>query len=974
MKFVSGSVYHGFKLLKKKKISEVNSTGLIFEHEKSGARLSALSNSDDNKVFSISFRTPPYNDTGLPHILEHSVLCGSRKFKSKEPFVELIKGSLSTFVNAMTFSDKTMYPVASRNEKDFFNLMDVYLDAVLYPNIHLKPEILMQEGWHYELDTPDSPLSYKGVVYNEMKGAYSSPERILSKEIQKSLFPDNAYGFDSGGDPEAIPTLTLAEFRRFHRTYYHPSNSYIFLYGNGDLDKQLGFINDNYLKDYDRISLDSRISMQKEFGSIEIIREYPVPQSADTAGKAFLSLNWLVGKPLSSEFYIAFDILRSMLLDTPGAPLKEALIKSGLGKDVMGQFEEGLLQNYFSVIVKYSDEHRKDEFRKIVNDTLKKMVKDGIDRELVAACINRKEFELREAEGHGLPKGLHYNFMMMDSWLHEGDPFANLSFSRNFRKIRKALTSDYFEKLIKKYLLSSRHSTLLVMKPEKGLLEKNQAALSAALTQHKETLSRIDLEKLTAETARLKQLQSTPDEAGALETIPLLSLSDIDRKITEIPLTVIDLNSVQVLKHGIFTSGIAYLNLYFDSSVVREEQIPYLGLLSGLLTKISTKSNHYSQLTKKINTHTGGVSFFPESYPERNTDSIYFPKFLVKAKALVAEFPELLKILGEIMLESDFSDGDRLLEVIREIKSRLEMRIPMEGHLYSWRRVRSYYSQYGKYEELVKGISFYQFIADLEKNFEKKSDSLKKILSGIFRTLFSRQALVASITSDESDCGNLIAELSGLCEKLPDTSAAKQNYRFDLTVENEGLMTQSQVQFVAKGYNYRQLGLDYSGNLAVLKTIVGLDHLWNKVRVQGGAYGAHIIVGREGNLSFGSYRDPNLSETLKIYDETGDYLRGFNPDRREMTKYIIGTIGHLDSQITPSAKADASDRNYLCRVTNEDLQRERDEILSTGMEDIRKMAGVFDKLTGKKCLCVLGNESRIEKEGNLFGKKSRVFE
>ncbi|MFA6849505.1 MAG: insulinase family protein, partial [Selenomonadaceae bacterium] len=509
-------IYHGFRLLKTTKIKEVNSTAYEFTHEKSGARLLFLENKDDNKVFSISFRTPPKDDTGVAHIVEHSTLCGSRKFPLKEPFVELVKGSLNTFLNAMTYPDKTMYPVASQNDKDFQNLMDVYLDAVFYPVMYTTPEVLMQEGWHYEIEKPADDLEYSGVVYNEMKGALSSPEDILDSKSMNSLFPDTTYGFESGGDPEAIPQLTQQMFIDFHEKYYHPSNSYIYLYGDMDIDEKLAFLDKEYLQSFSRIAVPSKIMKQPQFKEHKVIYgEYPIGAEEAAEDKTFLSLNAIVGEATEVETMLALEILEHALLKTQAAPLRKALIDAKIGKDVQSSFEDGILQPFFSIIINGAEADRAEKFRTVVRDTLQKLVQDGIDRELMEASINLLEFKLREADFGQYPKGLVYNIKIMNSWLYDKDPTIFLYYEELMQKMKDGLENGYFEKVLKERFLDNPHMTLLVLSPNKELAAEKAAALQKVLAIKKEQLSTGELDHIIEMTAALKQRQQREDSPEA---------------------------------------------------------------------------------------------------------------------------------------------------------------------------------------------------------------------------------------------------------------------------------------------------------------------------------------------------------------------------------------------------------------------------------------------------------------------------
>jgi Zn-dependent M16 (insulinase) family peptidase len=975
MEFKPGEKYNGFKVLESKKIKDIDSEGIIFEHEKTGAKLLYLQNKDDNKVFTISFRTPPKDSTGVSHILEHSVLCGSKKFPTKEPFVELCKGSLNTFLNAMTFPDKTMYPVASRNKKDFNNLMDVYLDAVFNPNIYKFPEIMMQEGWHYELENKKDELTYKGVVYNEMKGAFSSPESILFRKISESLFPDTAYGVESGGDPDVIPKLTQEQFVEFHRKYYHPSNCYIYLYGDMDIIEKLKFLDENYLSYYERIAVESQINLQEPYGEIKKSTiEYPISFNEKEEDKTFLSLNFAVGKSTDPELYLAFDILEYLLLETPSSPLKKALVDSKIGKDVFGEYESSILQPIFSIVVKNSNEDKKDQFLKVVYDTLNNLVNRGIDKKLIEASINIKEFQLREADYQGYPKGLIYGIKCMDSWLYDTDPFVHLSFEETILKIKTALTSDYFEALIKKHIIDNHHGSLLIVKPVKGLAEKKAEITRKELAVYKEELSDSELDSIVNQTKKLKERQVALDSPEDLEKIPLLSIDDIDKNAEKLDMVEKTIGEVKALHYPIFTNKISYINLYFDTDVVPQDKIPYLSILSSVLGKISTEKYYYEDLVNEMNIYTGGVRFTECAYALNGSSDEFYPKFAIKSKVLENNIPKLMEILKEILTATQFDDEKRLKEIIQETKSRMEMMMFDRGHVVAANHLLSYFSPQGKYDDLISGISFYRFIVELEKNFESQVKEIVDTLRDISSKIFSKDNIVVNVTSEESEYEIFKNNFNILYEKLADNKPVRLNYEFNLSKDNEGLMNSGKVQFVAKAYNFIKLGYKYSGSMLVLKTINNYDYLWNRVRVQGGAYGCFSAFQRNGNMFFTSYRDPNLLETLKVYDEAGEYFRRFETDLRQMTKYIIGTISDLDFPLSPAMKGERASDYYFRKISYEDIQRERTEVLETNVEKIRQFGDMIDGIMKENCLCVFGNEEKIKENKDAFGSIINVFE
>lgn len=967
--------YHGFKLLEEQYIKDIDSTARLFQHIKSGARLFHLENKDDNKVFSISFRTPPINSTGLTHILEHSVLCGSRKFPVKEPFVELIKGSLNTFLNALTFADKTMYPVASRNSKDFRNLMDVYLDAVLYPNIYKYPEIMMQEGWHYELENKESELNYKGVVYNEMKGVFSSPDSILMRRIQGSLFPDTPYGFVSGGDPDVIPELTQEQFLDFHKKYYHPSNSYIYLYGDLDIMDTLNFIDKEYLNNFSVNDLNSEIPLQRPFNDIsETVVEYPITPDEKEEDKAQLSLNYVIGRSTDAETCLAFEILEHILLETSAAPLKRALIDANIGKDIFGSFDDGILQPTFSIVVKNSNMDKKEEFKKVVSETLQRLVHDGISKELIESSINIKEFSLREADFDGYPKGLIYNIQCLNSWLYGESPIMHLYYNTLLDKVKIALTTDYFENLIDKYLLNNTHSSFVAITPKRGLAEQKAEELKKKLSEYKASLSEDEINNIIENTKRLKERQTTPDPLSEIEKIPLLSLSDISPEAEKLPLIEKTELNTKVLFHPQFTNNIGYLNLYFDTSVVPQEKLPYIALLSRVLGRINTENYKFEDLSNIINTHTGGIRFNGEAYSKVGTDEVYYPKFTVRSKVLLDKLPKLIEILEEIIGHSKFDDAKRIKEIVQELESRLSSRMLERGHSIAAKRACSYFSPISKYDETLSGLDFYRFIADLEKNFDSKSQEVIDNLKELTKIIFNKNNLLISFTSDENSYDQLTENLPKLFGILSDDTLAKVDYQFKFGAFNEGLMTSAKVQYVAKAFNYRKLGYSYKGSLQVLKTIVGYDYLWNKVRVQGGAYGAFARFEWGGNSFFSSYRDPNLVETINSYKGAGEYVKNFDVDDRQMTKYIIGTVNELDYPLTPSMKGEIAAQYYIRQITHDAVQKERTEILNTKVSDIKNLSSLVSDVMDQNYLCVLGGEEKIKENKELFGTVLNLFD
>lgn len=969
-----GEVYCDFKLVEERRIDEISGKGLIFIHEGSGARVIKIECKDDNKVFSIGFRTPPKDSTGLTHILEHSVLCGSEKFPCKEPFVELLKGSMNTFLNAMTFADKTIYPVASRNTKDLFNLMDVYMDGVLHPNIYKYEEIFKQEGWHYELEDLKSPLIYNGVVYNEMKGAYSSPESVLYRKINQSLFPDTPYKEESGGDPEHITDLTYKEFIEFHKNYYHPSNSYIFLYGDGDTKEELRFLNDNYLKDFNEKKISSEIPIQKPFNKPkDMVFTYGIADNEDSKDKTFFNANFVVGTSYDKELDLSMQILEYILLETPASPVKKALIEAGVGKSVYGDFDTSLRQPIFSIIAKNGSENNKEYFKEILLATLNELVEEGIDSELIEASINKIEFTLREADFKSYPAGIMYDIKIMDSWLHGEDPFMHLQYEDALKNIKDQYKNRYFENLIKKYLLENPHSSIITLIPEKGVSEAKEKQLKEKLEKYKNSLSQKELETIIEDTKKLKKRQQTPDSEEALNSVPMLSIEDIDKNAERIPLEERNLGSTKVLFHQLDTNKIAYMNLYFNAKAVPQDLVPYAKLLTTLMGKISTDQLDFGALSNKINLTTGGMSIGLNAYGSSKSLE-YTPMVVIKVKNLMDKSDDTAALVNQIITKTNYKEKTRILEVIKESKAYFESIALTSGHVISFNRAMAYFMPKGRYDEITGGLEFYKFLCDLEKNFDGKWDEISSNLYKTSEYIFNENNLMVSYSSKAEEYNNLERIMPKLLENLNKNKVNYVEYDFPKLEGNEGLLTQSNVQYVAKGGNYKKDGFKYSGSLVVLESIGSYDYLWNKVRVQGGAYGVMTNFRRDGAMFIVSYRDPNIKETLQVYDDMYKYLETFEANNREMTKYIIGAINKVDYPLTNSMKGEMATSEYLRGITHQDIQKERDEILNTKVEDIRALSKVMKKVMAQHHICVLGNENKLKENKDLFSKLIRVIE
>lgn len=965
-----------YELIEQRNIEELNSTGYLMKHKKSGARVMVLSNDDENKVFCIGFRTPAPDDTGVAHILEHSVLCGSTHFPAKDPFIELAKGSLNTFLNAMTYPDKTVYPVASCNDKDFQNLMHVYMDAVFNTNIYNREEIFRQEGWCYNLESEDAPLEYNGVVYNEMKGAFSSPEGVLDREIMHSLFPDTTYANESGGNPESIPDLKYSEFLGFHSRYYHPSNSYIYLYGNMDTVEKLSWLDREYLSRYDRLEIDSEIKLQKSFDQpVEVTKYYSIAAGESEENNTYLSYNTVIGTSLDKNLYLAFQILQYALISMPGAPLKKALIDAGIGKDVFGSYDNGILQPMFSIVSKNANVSQKDSFLSTIRSVLENIVRNGLDEKSLKAGINYFEFKYREADFGSYPKGLMYGLQAFDSWLYdEQEPFMHIQANDTISFLKSQIGTKYFENLIEQYMLNNTHASLLIVAPEKGLTTKMEAQVVQKLKAYQEGLDDYERDELVRKTKALELYQETPSTKEELEAIPLLAREDIKKEPEPLYITEKEEHGVKVLQHDLFTNGIGYLNLVFKADDIPAELIPYLGLMKSVLGYMDTEKYTYSELFNEINMNSGGIGTDMSLYPDASDKNQYIVTTEVKAKVLFDKLDFAFYMIDEILFTTKLEDSKRLYEIIAELKSRLQMNLNSSGHSAAALRSMSYFSDSAYLRNLTSGIGYYQFIEAIEKNYDAmKADvihNLKRLLVYIFRP----ENLIVSYTANEEGYAYLPRLLEKFVPKLHNTPVEKYVRQFNLQKLNEGFKTSAQIQYVSRSGNFVDQGFRYTGALKVLKNIMNYDYLWNNIRVKGGAYGCMSNYTRSGDCYFVSYRDPNLAKTNEVYNGIVDYIKNFDADERDMTKFIIGTISEMDTPLNPSAKGARSLGAYLCKVSYEQLLQERTEVLTATKEDIRALADLIEAVLKQENICVIGNEDKIEQDKYLFDNIYHLFQ
>lgn len=964
-----------YEILDEHRVEDVQSDGFILRHKKSGARIAILSNNDDNKVFYIGFRTPPEDETGVPHIIEHTTLCGSKKFPVKDPFIELAKGSLNTFLNAMTYPDKTVYPVASCNDQDFKNLMDVYLDAVFNPNITKYEEIFKQEGWHYELTGKDDELKINGVVYNEMKGAYSSPDEVLSSQIYRSLFPDNTYSKDSGGNPEYIPKLTYEAYLDFYHKYYHPSNSYIYLYGDMDVVERLEWLDKEYLSLYDYKKVNSEINKQPAFGEIKNVEaQYSITMDDSQENKTYLSYNRVVGDTLDKMLYQAFDVLDYALVSSPGAPVKQALIDAGIGDDVYGSYDAGILQPVFSFVAKNANASQADEFESIIENTLKEVVKTGINKEALLAGINSSEFKFREADFGQFPKGLLFGLNCLDSWLFDDmKPFIHLECLGTFAKLRKAVDTDYFEKLIQEYLLDNTHGSSVTVKPKRGLGNEREEALAKELSDYKASLSDEEIKKLIEDTEHLKKYQEEPSSDEDLRKLPMLTRADMKKNAMPFSNIEDELLDVKVVRHDIESNGIDYISFLFDAGDFAQSELGYLGFFTNALGLVSTEKYSYTDLANATNIYTGGISTGTASHPDIKDRNNFVFKFEVKLKVLEKNLDKALELMEQMLLSSDFTDTKRLGELVAQIKARLQANLSSSGHLVAAMRSMSSFSRYALYQDELKGVAFYRSICRIEKELSESPKSVSDKLAAIAKKLFARNRMLISFTGNNEAYGNAKPSLEKVIAGFNKMSAVGNQAEVHFNTAKEAFIDASQIQYVAKTGDFICEGYEYTGALRLLRIILSYDYLWINVRVKGGAYGCMNTFLRSGESYFVSYRDPNLSDTLDVYDRIPEYIKSFSPDERDMTKYIIGTFSALDTPMNPEAKGSRSLSAYLEGITYEQIQKERNEILNAQPEDIRRLADLVEAVLKKDSICVIGNENMIKESAGLFENVEKLI-
>jgi len=930
---------HGFQLLREEYVAEYDAKVFLFKHEKTGAEVMSLSNDDENKTFGVTFRTPPANSTGIPHILEHSVLCGSRKYNIKEPFVELIKGSLNTFLNAMTYPDRTCYPVASCNLQDFKNLVDVYLDAVFHPNCMTNEKTFLQEGWHYELDAADAEMTFKGVVFNEMKGVYSSPESVLARECQQALFPDNTYGVDSGGDPRNIPDLGFAEFKDFHGKFYHPSNARLWFYGDDDVEERLSTLN-AFLSEFDRKEVDSVITTQPFFTEPKRVMASYVAGEGEESQKSFVQVNWLLSDaPFDTETALAVGFLDNLLLGSPAAPLRMALEESGLGESMVGfGLEDELRQPTFAIGLKGVSTEDIPKVEKLIFDTLASIAEEGFTQAAIDSSVNTIEFSLRENNTGRFPRGLSLMLRSLAAWLYDGDPIEPLRYEQPLAHLKERMASgDVFRPLLKRLLIDNKHKVTVELNPDKALGKVQDDEEKARIAAYRAGLSPEDIEKVVADTEELKRLQETPDSPEALACVPSLDISDIPRESKSIPCDISTMGATQLLTHDIVTSDILYAEHLMDLHSVPMDLMPLVPLWCRAMQRMGTSKRNFVDFDQTMGATTGGFSLSPFTSSIRGeTDVAAY--LVLRGKSTADQAGEMHDLMAEMMLESKLDDREVFRQLVLESRSGMESRVQGGGHSVAAGRLDAMDSVAGYVDELMGGLAQLEYLKVLTKRIDTDWDGVVGDLERIRAAVVSRQNSVTNLTADAKTLDASSAAVSSFLDALPahGTGVATEPWSPSLVLPsvNELITVPTQVNYVGKGANLYRGGYELHGSAYVINKLLGTTWLWDRVRVSGGAYGGFSdFDSHSGMFTYLSYRDPNLLKTVANYDGTVDYLKGLKLEQSELTKAIVGTMGDLDSYQLPDSKGYTSLMRHLLKVGDEERQQRREEVLGTTEKD-----------------------------------------
>ncbi|QWQ39435.1 insulinase family protein [Gemella sp. zg-570] len=948
-----------FNLIKKKYLKDIDTTAFVYEHKKTKARLIFFNNNDENKSFSITFKTIPNSDNGIFHILEHSVLCGSKKYPVKEPFVELIKGSFNTFINAMTFADKTMYPVSSKNDEDLKILMDIYLDAVFNPQLLENDKILKQEGWHYHLENKDDELEFKGVVYNEMKGAYSSVDEIIDMHITEQLYSDTPYRYSYGGKPEKIVELTQEEFINTYKYCYHPSNSYIFLYGNLDIEDYLEKI-DLYLANYEfRDYSNYLINEQKNFIEKPVEKTYYTEYPKD---KNYVTINFLIGSNLENNLINSINVIDEILLGNNNTNFRKYFIDKGICEDLYGYMQRDKAEVAYSIIFKNVKNEYVDKIEFLYKDALQKELKNKFNKEQIQSIINKNIFTIKEEVNKtSSPKGVSYAIRALRNWLYGNNPLELFDYDKTIKFLEKNLQDEQYEYIANKFLLENNKKSII------KILATNNKEEEQSLKAYKNSLSEEAISKIIFDTKSLIKWQNTEDDKEALDKIKSVNAKSVTIKNPFKPTLFNEVNAIKYAHYDINTSNIVYSKFIFDITNLSKEELNYAALLTHLLFNINTKNKTELEVNTEIDTYLGDInSSISIMQDEKSADTKI--KFVVSAKNLVANSNKLANILLENTLNYDFSNKQNISNVLLEFKLNLETQLKEYGNTFVNRRIASYMSLKNMLFEQINGYDFYIFVSNVLKNINEDFDNTYNNLTNIAEKIFNKNNLIVSTTCSKEDNIIFNEHISNYVNFLKEdailANTSKINFEKKEKNYSEAFYFNTLVQYVGMGFDEFE---NYSGSLLVLRHILNFDYLWNNVRVKGGAYGSGININKFKELSFWSYRDPNFENTLNVYKNTADYIKNLNLNDKELNKYIIGTLNNFNQLMSPIEKSTFSLNHYINNYDYKEFDKIVEEIKSTTLEDLIKLAKIFDS-NNKNYICVLTTKEKATANSELFSK------
>ena len=965
-----GSTHHGFTVEKAEALPEISGCAYVLRHAATGARAMWLATADDNKAFAITFKTPPANSTGVFHILEHSVLCGSDRFPVKEPFVHLLKSSMQTFLNAMTFSDKTMYPVASTNDRDLENLMDIYLDAVLHPAIYKRPRIFEQEGWHYELKgddaghaLPDCPLTYNGVVFNEMKGAFSNPEELLLNGIASSLFPDTPYGWVSGGDPKNIPDLTYEEFLDTHARHYQLSNSYTTLYGNLDIEEKLAFLNERFLGAADRgAGAPNPLPLHRPVSPA--LLQLPM---ATTPDNACVGAAYVFATAAQRERVLAADILVDALVGSNEAPLKRAVLESGLGRDVTGFLYDGLLQPMLIFELKGAKPGVAEEFRALVEATCATLVTEGLGKENLEASLAQAEFNLREGDW-GYPDGVGLAIQAMSGWLYDDDAATSyLHYENELARMRAELEDGYFERLLDEAVCRCDYACCVEVVPTDEAGANDEAVRLAAA---RAAMDDARADEVVAEAKALHEEQVAPDSEEALATLPHLSLSDIGEGPAEPKTGQFVGTPVPCFHHDIDTRHITYAYWYFDLGRVAWDELPYVSVLCGLLGKLDAAGRSAYELDTVCESKLGNLSFFTEVYSDDDDPASSRPKLVVGASALSENVDWLATLPAEIWSETSFADTKRIHDILEQRKLGMEQAFVDSGHAAALSRVGSYFLASSETSEQLGGVDFYRFLRGLLDGYDEKADALVAKLAELASRIFVAVGCEVSLTGPAEDAeafwkaaGNLRLGSVATGDGVADAGCASGAAALVVPqphVCNEAFIVPANVCYVGEGMAGLPHGVRASGVWRVASQALSFDYLWNEVRVLGGAYGCGFRCTMDALLQFYSYRDPAVDPTVRRYEDAAKWLEAWQPTQEELDGFIIACVGGMDAPVKPRALGRRLDATRLSGRKATWREELRAQTLGTTLGQLHELAAPLASLHDDRAICVFGGRPQIE--------------